>query len=336
MSARSILGLLYAVKSLNHQGVDLTPYFKQRGLSLSTIDANSLIGRAEELSLYLDASDQLQQTGLGLKIGQMFGLAGYGPFSLMLMTSPNALEASRLGVLYQEITYLFGTLDLKIEGNAVSLNIHPHVLPTDIKRFIIERDLAGMLQLLRDISSLIGQDLKVLEVHIPLPEPDTMMPYEEVLQCPVRFNTEYTSLIVENRNLTTLFPQANPMAAQLYQSQCDTLLKRQNEYKAQISDQVFQYLTLFNYHFPNIKQTSAHFGLAERSLRRHLAQADTSYQAILDQVKSRKANHWLMNTLLPIEEITTKLGYSEPAAFIHAYRRWHGMSPSQARKQGTT
>lgn len=335
MSARSVLGLLYTVKSLNHHGVDLSPYFKKRGISLSTVDASSLIGRADELSLYQDASDQLQEPGIGLKVGRMFGLAGYGPFSLMLMTSPNALEASRLGVLYQEITYLFGDLSLSVEGNAISLNIHPHALPLEIRPFVIERDLAGMLQLLKDISNLIAQDLNVLAVHIPLPKPQHQPNiYEDILGCPVHFNAKVASLIVENRNLTTLFPQANPMAADLYRSQCDVQIKRQNEYKAHLADQVRQYLGLFNYQFPNLKQTSNHFGLSERSLRRHLGQAQTSYQALLDQIRSAKANHWLMETLLPIEDISSKLGYSEPAAFIHAYQRWHGVSPSQARKHG--
>ncbi|WP_442978117.1 helix-turn-helix domain-containing protein [Saccharothrix sp. 6-C] len=30
---------------------------------------------------------------------------------------------------------------------------------------------------------------------------------------------------------------------------------------------------------------------------------------------------------MPVERIAARLGYGETAAFIHAFRRWHGTTP---------
>src|SRR6516225_8974396 len=45
---------------------------------------------------------------VGLKMGNFFGLAGYGPLVMLLMTCATAYEALQTGVRYQRLTYLYG------------------------------------------------------------------------------------------------------------------------------------------------------------------------------------------------------------------------------------
>ncbi|MGC7311866.1 helix-turn-helix domain-containing protein, partial [Mycobacteroides abscessus subsp. massiliense] len=53
----------------------------------------------------------------------------------------------------------------------------------------------------------------------------------------------------------------------------------------------------------------------------------TSYRALLDEVRETLARELLRNGL-SVREVSDRLGYSEPAAFTHAYTRWRGMPPS--------
>nr|WP_328809445.1 helix-turn-helix domain-containing protein [Saccharothrix sp. 6-C] len=64
-------------------------------------------------------------------------------------------------------------------------------------------------------------------------------------------------------------------------------------------------------------------GAAQRAQpRREPRQA--SYQELLDEAR---AEELLTTNDLPVERIAARLGYGETAAFIHAFRRWHGTTP---------
>ncbi|MGC7358092.1 helix-turn-helix domain-containing protein, partial [Mycobacteroides abscessus subsp. massiliense] len=49
--------------------------------------------------------------------------------------------------------------------------------------------------------------------------------------------------------------------------------------------------------------------------------------ALLDEVRETLARELLRNGF-SVREVSDRLGYSEPAAFTHAYTRWRGMPPS--------
>jgi len=66
-------------------------------------------------------------------------------------------------------------------------------------------------------------------------------------------------------------------------------------------------------------------------LRRRLAEESTSFQEILDEVRFGLATEYLIETLLPLQEISTLLGYSDPGNFTHSFKRWSGMAPRDFR-----
>ena len=72
---------------------------------------------------------------------------------------------------------------------------------------------------------------------------------------------------------------------------------------------------------------------SERTLRRRLSEENTSYQAILDEVRLELAREYLLETALPLHEIAALLGFSEPGNFTHTFKRWVGVTPNIFRKQ---
>jgi AraC-like DNA-binding protein len=75
-------------------------------------------------------------------------------------------------------------------------------------------------------------------------------------------------------------------------------------------------------------QAAAALGLSPRSLRRHLAEEGTSFQAVLDRVRQGWAEAWLAGPSTPVAAVADRLGYADAAAFRRAFRRWTGMSPA--------
>jgi AraC-like DNA-binding protein len=74
-------------------------------------------------------------------------------------------------------------------------------------------------------------------------------------------------------------------------------------------------------------------GMTGRSFRRQLATEHTSFRALLDKARYLKAASYLQNEQFSIDYIAQQLGYSEAAAFNHAFLRWSGMSPSAYRNK---
>jgi AraC-like DNA-binding protein len=74
-------------------------------------------------------------------------------------------------------------------------------------------------------------------------------------------------------------------------------------------------------------------GTSARTLQRRLASAGLSYQELLDGVRRDAAERYIAGTALSIGEIAYLLGYSEPAAFHRAFKRWHDVTPQAFREQ---
>ena len=72
--------------------------------------------------------------------------------------------------------------------------------------------------------------------------------------------------------------------------------------------------------------------MTSRTLRRRLARENSSYQEILAEVRYELAREYLATSSLPMEEISQLLGYSAPANFSNAFKRWHGSSPREFRQ----
>jgi AraC-like DNA-binding protein len=57
------------------------------------------------------------------------------------------------------------------------------------------------------------------------------------------------------------------------------------------------------------------------------------YAIALDEVRFEVARHLVVDTNMPLVQISAVLDFSEPAAFTRAFQRWSGVSPSQLRSQ---
>jgi AraC-like DNA-binding protein len=74
-------------------------------------------------------------------------------------------------------------------------------------------------------------------------------------------------------------------------------------------------------------------GLSTRSFVRHLAEEGTTFGEILDRLRLHLASGYLAKNRMSAQQIAWLLGYSEPSAFIHAYKRWTGTTPWRGRKR---
>ena len=84
--------------------------------------------------------------------------------------------------------------------------------------------------------------------------------------------------------------------------------------------------------FPNADEMSERLGLSVRTLHRRLAQEGKHYQDIVDDVRRSLAEEFLRNTSLSIEEVASRIGFSEASNFRKAFRKWTGHAPGSFRE----
>ena len=66
-------------------------------------------------------------------------------------------------------------------------------------------------------------------------------------------------------------------------------------------------------------------------LQHKLKSKATTFKAVLDATRKELALSYVKDRHTTVNEITYLLGYSDPANFSRAYRRWTGVSPTEAR-----
>jgi AraC-like DNA-binding protein len=73
-------------------------------------------------------------------------------------------------------------------------------------------------------------------------------------------------------------------------------------------------------------------GVSRQTLYRSLKAEGVTYETVLDELRRKMALNFLAGKKVSVNETAYLVGFSEPAAFSRAFKRWTGKSPSAARK----
>ena len=74
-------------------------------------------------------------------------------------------------------------------------------------------------------------------------------------------------------------------------------------------------------------------GLSRQSLFRKLKAEGVTFEELLDGVRHKLALRYLNGDGLSVKETAYRLGFSEPASFSRAFKRWTGASPMAGRRK---
>ncbi|KRV48215.1 hypothetical protein AQ490_25770 [Wenjunlia vitaminophila] len=318
------------VQTAHEHGVPWHRSLRDTGIAPSQLgDATGTISMGQELALGGNlVSDLSQVPGLGLSIGARYPLTMYGVWGLGLLAAPTPRQAVAFGLRYVNLSYACCALSATESGGEMRIRIDATALPEQTRRFFTERTLGAVVRLLDDLMPDGGW---LRWVSLAGPGPDEPERYHETLAAPVSFNRPNTEVRVDSRALDRPLPLASEPAFRLAEQQCRELLTRRSVRSTQttvVREYVLQQLP----HGPDMAGASAALRMSERTLRRRLAEEGTSFSAILDEVRRTRAES-LLGEGMPATQVARRLGYTEPAAFTHAFKRWTGRSP---RSYGTT
>lgn len=183
---------------------------------------------------------------------------------------------------------------------------------------------ASACRLLRELS---GERVAPIEVHLTRAKPACAARYRAWFQAPVAFGAERLQLAYAVESLTQAPPQPDPRLASLLSQQAGSLLEtlpENNELLDRVRLEIGRSLsagTLSVFH------VARRCGLSERTLRRRLSSAGYSFRDVVEDTRRKRALFMIRTGHEGVAQISQKLGYSDPASFARAFRRWTGVTP---------
>ncbi len=157
--------------------------------------------------------------------------------------------------------------------------------------------------------------------------------------CPVAFGARLNRLVLDPAALDLPFRTSNPdLLAMLLPGMESELASRSLDCgDRQFQEEVKQVIRgQMQGRRPNVRDVARALALSARTLQRRLQAAGTSFQSLLDEVRSTVACELLTKTSLDGGEIAFLLGYEEINSFNRAFCAWHGATPSRWRNQAQT
>jgi AraC-like DNA-binding protein len=184
--------------------------------------------------------------------------------------------------------------------------------------------LAVMLSLVR---RFLGQNWQPSEVYVTTPPFRNFEHQFQLEDCRLYFNRPHNAIRIPRRVLAT--GAGSPMRSPLLSSQHIEAWQATAPALDFVGTLEQTLETLLLDSCPSIEYTAAALGMSIRSLQRHLSKDGISYSRLIDKVRYQKAIALMQDAEVPLIEVAYSLGYSDPANFSHAFKRWTGVSPRQ-------
>lgn len=326
---RPVVSAQILVKLAGERGVSVEDCLRGTDIDARALtDPHTEITVAQELVLIRNMLAALGPVpGLGLDVGQRYHLSSYGIWGYALLSSPTMRSALQIALRYLDLSYTFGRFRLENRGRDLLIVLSDEGFPDDVRQFLIERDFAAWANAARELRPG-GFPARSAQFRFSRPG------YEKRLKklCGVQptFDAALNALLLDAESLDAPLPQADPVLARMCEEQCRQLLSRRR-IRTGTAGEVRDLLLRDPAAMPSLERVAAALHLSTRSLSRRLQTEGASFRQLMEEVRQAFAEELLALTQMKIAEVSSRLGYAEPAVFINAFKRWKGISPTQYR-----
>ncbi|MTE11385.1 AraC family transcriptional regulator [Nocardia aurantiaca] len=336
---RGVASVALMVGFAREHGVPAARMLQGSGLSERQLaDPDEQIDAHTELAVIRNLVRELgARPNLGLEVGRRYRITTFGIFGFACVSSPTLGEAIAFALRYLELSFTFCIPAASWRPGEFVARIHDERVPFDVRRFLVERDVAAMHQVMSD---LMGRPIPLLRADFDFPAPENLGPYTEMYGLTPSFEAEHNLFALDPAILQQPLPQANEHTWAMCLAQCRDLVSRRRArtgIAAEVRERLVPRGGLDGFAVPpGIDSVAKDLNMSTRTLRRHLDAAGTSYRQLLDEVRRALAEEMLTATPLSVSDVAIRLGYAEASTFIHAFKRWTGTTPSAYRRSAIT
>lgn len=168
-------------------------------------------------------------------------------------------------------------------------------------------------------------------VHVTHPAPAYRDEYARIYGAPVTFDGDWNAMQIDE---TAMFHR---IAAQpryvfgILSEHADALLKELESSKTTRGRVESLLMPVLHKGDVGMEAIADKLALSRQTLFRKLKAEGTTFEKVLDGLRHKLALHYLSGRKVSVNETAYLVGFSDPAAFSRAFKRWTGTSPRAMR-----
>jgi len=328
VSSGFILGLLgYTVA----RGADRDALLKQSKIDAGALtDRDSRLPYTQYVALMRAAKAAIGDTALALHFGEAVDVVDISIVGLISQASETMLDA------FEQLNrYVRLIVDVELDGE---------------NRFTMERDGFGLWFTDRRANPNAFPELTesafvhiiagprrsnfpewIKEVRVTHPRPPHADEYERIFRTPVAFSSDRNAMRMEESIVTVKVGRLPRYVFGVLTERADALL-RDLEASGTTRGRVESLLMpVLHKGEANMDAIAEKLGVSRQTLYRTLKDEGVTFEHVLDELRHKLALEYLRGQKATVNETAYLVGFSDPAAFSRAFKRWTGKSPSEMR-----
>lgn len=164
-------------------------------------------------------------------------------------------------------------------------------------------------------------------VHFMHREPGYRAEYERIFRVPLFFGSHMNALLMDEEFLSLRLPRTNPYVFGVLSEHAEALLKSLEGTKTTRGRVESLLMPILHTGEASMEAIARKLGVSRPTLFRRLKAEGTTFEQVLDELRRKLALDYLSGKKVSVNETAYLLGFSDPASFSRAFKRWTGHSP---------
>lgn len=315
-------------KRFEEYGLNISQLLLSAGIAINDNRSDKIYFNIEQyLAFFKAIATHTEDPMIGVKLGIAKSVSDFDPATFIAVHSVDFASGLDKMIAYNRVVCPKAVWVKKSANHiAVSTGFYGNngqILPT--YEILLDAFFSNLMSMLR---LALADNIAPIAIH--LSRANVSDEYSEFFACPIITRADSDEIIFDNNILHRPFITHNPDILSLLLPQMEQKIK--NNHIPTLSEQVKQILSqMMNGKRPSIDRVASKLNISSRTLQRRLAEKDTSYQVLLDEVRFELACAMLKNTTMEMGEIAFYLGFAEINSFHRFFVQKQGGSPNEFR-----
>lgn len=189
-------------------------------------------------------------------------------------------------------------------------------------------DECAMAEFVAGLRALAGASLAPRVVRFRHEAPRDRSEHDAFFRCAIEFGCAHTGLELDRATLDAAMPHASERFEQVFLGQVErslAALPTEQTFVDRVRSTIRETLVRCS-----LEVVASALAMSPRSVQRRLREERATFADVYDDVR-REAAIELLERGEPIQSVAEAVGYRDAPAFFHAFKRWTGTTPEQAR-----
>lgn len=313
------------------KGASRTALAARAGIDLRELeDQDNRIALPSYFALMRAGQELSNNPALALHYGETNDLAEVSIVGLIGHASETLLHAfaqlNRYGRLVMEFDgpadrFTLTQIDGELWGrdNRENPNDFPELTEIALARFVCAARRYGLPQLVKAL-------------YVTHAEPVYRAEYDRIFRAPITFGSDQNAMLLDPACLTHRLQLQPRYAFGILSEHADALLKSLENSKTTRGRVETLLMPILHTGNASMEVIAGTLELSRQNMGRMLKAEGTTFEKVLDELRHKLALHYLSGKKVSVSETAYLVGFSDPATFSRAFKRWTGTSPSQRKK----